>query len=436
MASVGFKPGQRFNVSDWNDSNNFINSNAERSRVASHHIRQEARSLDLITANKTKWEQHDNNTRLDDRIDDITVWKEDLNRIIKDTNEEINALEDKKDGVEKCLQEKWLVNTDVTIECLNQREDRQEIDLVRDQVEAELLKENEIIEKLKAQLQIRIDESNEQVSLLREAKAQLENDVRDKVGAIAIDTKNLEMNNQTAEISYKPNSTRVPPESTTEQAWNQFSQYNKDRACAEIRASTTLREAVDATMATAKNELKAQRIATEYAYRKRIHEFEMQEKELVWQRERMMDEIAEMERDIRNIEQAILDKEGPSKLAQTRLEYRTYRRNVELCRDSTQKGLTAEVYQLQSTIESLKDKLAQQHHARYNLYQNLHRVEHDIELKRRSMKIDNKCLDIRRRLTVSPAEFVESQPRDEFTRTYTDQSTTDAMVKLKQLDLA
>ena len=40
-------------------------------------------------------------------------------------------------------------------------------------------------------------------------------------------------------------------------------------------------------MATAKNELKAQRIATEYAYRKRIHEFEMQEKELVWQRERV-----------------------------------------------------------------------------------------------------------------------------------------------------
>jgi len=436
MASVGFKPGQRFNVSDWHDSNNFINSNAERSRVASHHIRQEARSLDLITANKTKWEQHDNNSRLDDRIDGITVWKEDLNRVIKDTNEEINALEDKKDSVEKCLHEKWLVNTDVTIECLNQREDRQEIDIVRDQVEAELLKENEIIEKLKAQLQIRIDESNEQVSLMREAKIQLENDVRDKVEATAIDTKSLEMNNQTAEISYKPNSIRVPPESTTEQAWNQFSQYNKDRACAEIRASITLREAIDATLATAKNELKAQRIATEYAYRKRMHEFEMQEKELVWQRERTMDEIAEMERDIRNIEQAIVDKEGPSKLAQTRLEYRTYRRNVELCRDSTQKGLTAEVHQLQSTIESLKDKLAQQHHARYNLYQNLHRVERDIELKRRSMKIDNKCLDIRRRLTVPPAEFVESQPRDEFTRTYTDVSTTDAMVKLKQLDLA
>ena len=47
MASIGFKPGQRFNVSDWYDSNNFINTNAERSRVASHSIRQDARSLDL-----------------------------------------------------------------------------------------------------------------------------------------------------------------------------------------------------------------------------------------------------------------------------------------------------------------------------------------------------------------------------------------------------
>lgn len=47
---------------------------------------------------------------------------------------------------------------------------------------------------------------------MREAKIQLENDVRDKVEATAIDTKSLEMNNQTAEISYKPNSIRVPPE--------------------------------------------------------------------------------------------------------------------------------------------------------------------------------------------------------------------------------
>ena len=45
----------------------------------------------LVTANKTKWDQHDNNTRLDDRINDITVWNEVLSRVIKDTNEEIEV---------------------------------------------------------------------------------------------------------------------------------------------------------------------------------------------------------------------------------------------------------------------------------------------------------------------------------------------------------
>jgi len=435
MASLGLKPGQRFNVADWHDSNNFINTNAERSRDASHTIRQEARSLDLITANQTKWDQHDNETRLDDRINDINEWNKVITRTIADTEEEINTLEDKKAEAESCLQDKNL-NTDVVIECLMLRESRQGIDVVRDPVEAELEKENEIIEKVKKAIQCRIDEANEQVSLLREARLQLSNDKRDKTDAKAIDDHCLQLTNASAGLSYKPNSTRVHPASTTPQSWNQFSQYNKDRATTEIRSSTTLREATDDTMLGAKNELEAQRIATEYAYRKRIHEFEMQEKELTWQRERTLDEIAEMERDIRNLEQAIRDKEGPSKLAQTRLETRTYRRNVELCRDEPQHGLTAEVHQLDATVKTLKEKLAQAHHARYALYQNLHRVEADIELKRHSLKLDRKSLDVRRRLKVPAEKFVETLPRDEFTRTFTDASTTDALVKLKQLDLA
>lgn len=435
MASLTQKPAQRFNVADWHDSNNLISTNAERQRDASHNIRQEARSLDLITANQTKWDQHDNETRLEFRINDINEWMKVLKRTIDDTEEEIANLEDKKDETERCLQAKNL-NTDVVIECLMLRESRYSIDLVRDEVEAELNKENEIIEKVKKALQNRIDEANEQVSLLREARQQLTNDNRDKNDARAIDDNCYRMTNKTGGISYKPNSTRVHPSSTTPHTWNQFSQYNKDRACTEISASVTLREATDATMTTAKNELEAQRVATEYAYRKRIHEFEMQEKELTWQRERTLDEIAEMERDIRNLEAAIRDKEAPSKVAQTRLEYRTYRRNVELCRDEPQMGLTAEVHQLEATIKTLKEKLAEAHQARFALYQNLERIEKDLETKRNSLKLDRKSLDLRARLTVPAEKFVEQLPRDDFTRTFTDQSTTDAMVKLKQLDLA
>lgn len=72
-----------------------------------------------------------------------------------------------------------------------------------------------------------------------------------------------------------------------------------------------------------------------------------------------LDEIAQMENDIRGIEEAIRAKINPTKLAETRLENRTYRPNVELCRDAPQYGLTDEVKQLQATKKALEEKLRQ-----------------------------------------------------------------------------
>lgn len=66
-----------------------------------------------------------------------------------------------------------------------------------------------------------------------------------------------------------------------------------------------------------------------------------------------------MEEDIRRVQDAIRAKINPMKLAQTRLENRTYRPNVELCRDNAQYGLTDEVKQLEATKKSLEDKLKQ-----------------------------------------------------------------------------
>lgn len=72
--------------------------------------------------------------------------------------------------------------------------------------------------------------------------------------------------------------------STTPQQWEDFSRYNKERAEAEMKASTCLREAIHHTLQQCDNDLEAQRIATEYAYRKRIHEFERAKGELEWQK--------------------------------------------------------------------------------------------------------------------------------------------------------
>jgi tektin-2 len=86
------------------------------------------------------------------------------------------------------------------------------------------------------------------------------------------------------------------------------------------------------------------------------------------------------------------------KLAQTRLENRTYRPNVELCRDNVQYGLTDEVKQLEATTKALEDKLKQAQHALDGLQKKLHRINEDIQLKTHSLMLDKQCMDSRSKL--------------------------------------
>ena len=66
-----------------------------------------------------------------------------------------------------------------------------------------------------------------------------------------------------------------------------------------------------------------------------------------------------MENEIRRLTDAIRAKINPQKLAETRLENRTERPNVELCRDNVQYGLVDEVKQIEASRMALEEKLKQ-----------------------------------------------------------------------------
>lgn len=72
--------------------------------------------------------------------------------------------------------------------------------------------------------------------------------------------------------------------STTPQQWEDFSRYNKERADAEMKSANRLREQIHHTLQQTANDLEAQKQATEFAFRKRIHEFERAKDELEWQK--------------------------------------------------------------------------------------------------------------------------------------------------------
>ncbi|XP_041347071.1 LOW QUALITY PROTEIN: tektin-B1-like, partial [Gigantopelta aegis] len=204
--------------------------------------------------------------------------------------------------------------------------------------------EAEVIDGIKKQLQQRINESFEQLCLLQEAQQQVQVDLQDKNIALGIDIDQYNLSDKFPNISFKPDSLRVPKGSTTPQQWEDFSRYNKDRADAEMKASNNLRKAIHHTLQQTDNDLEAQRIAMEYALRKRIHKFERVKDELEWQK----------------------------------------------------KNVSFHKYIVGS--QSL--------HALDGLEKNLHRINDDLA-KNNSPMLDNRCMNIRQKLQTRPQTSIE-----------------------------
>ncbi|XP_039596399.1 tektin-2 isoform X1 [Polypterus senegalus] len=400
LKKMTMKPCQKFSVSDWNTNNQLLCNTAEKERAISHDVRQEARMLRNETFIQTKWDEQDTRTRLTNRSEDIRRWIDNLEKGLCDVNTEIEALKLVKDEAERAVAA-TSIPLEVSKECLTMRDGRRSNDLVRDPVEIQLQCEMETSGKAQQVLQKSVQQIFEQLCLLQEARQQLEFDLQNKKEALDIDMTCLNLELFSPEVSLKPNSTRVPSGSTTPQQWEQFSHYNLNRALEEVKASVHLREATMVSIAQASNELEAQRVAANFALRKREHELKRALDELLWQQKNTKTEVEEMEADVRALEEDLMAKMAPLKLAQTRLETRTYRPGADLCRDQAQYGLTDEVQQLERTRNELQQKLAQSQSTLNLLYTQFAHINDEIACKTHSLTLEKHVLGIRHHLSQS-----------------------------------
>ncbi len=105
--------------------------------------------------------------------------------------------------------------------------------------------------------------------------------------------------------------------------------------------------------------------------------------------------------EIRDLEDALLDKTNKMKLAETRLEHRTYRFGVELTRDDAQYGLGQELLQLRAILKALQAKVNDAKKALNMLQGFLQTLESEIENKMEAKVIEQMALDVRGRVAAS-----------------------------------
>lgn len=88
--------------------------------------------------------------------------------------------------------------------------------------------------------------------------------------------------------------------------------------------------------------------------------------------------------------------DNPMKTAQTRLNNRNYRLQVENCRDKPQHGLVAEVNVIQVETSKMETSLREAEKVLEELLQNKVDLETEIQMKRRTIIIDkDRCVAIR-----------------------------------------
>merc|ERR1711962_336142 len=135
--------------------------------------------------------------------------------------------------------------------------------------------------------------------------------------------------------------------------------------------------------------------------------------ELEYQMKTTKQEISDQEQNIADMEAAIRAKENPLKLAETRLENRTFRPHVELCRDDPQDGLTMEVQALKDTIHQLNVKLDHSRETLTELEAHLHKLEVDHKNKQLALSLDTRCMDTRKRLSNHDSEVSSQYDRNQ-----------------------
>ncbi|NXU76039.1 TEKT1 protein, partial [Oreotrochilus melanogaster] len=378
----------KFHPSEWDLANKMQCASTESQKSRSERMTAESQRLLDEIETTTKRTRSDVNKKIEQRQEEIKFWKQELDNKLEQIVDETEVLLTFKTRLEKSL-ESCKEPLIIAQKCLLNRQGRVGIDLVHDEVERELVKEAEVLQGVIALLGRTLEQTNEQIRLNRSAKYNLEMDLKDKFTALTIDDYCASLTNNTPDIRYADSAVKIEGNFISPEDWIDFSNINVEKADKQRNNSLALRALIGGILSQTANDMRKQYETVNAAFRNRVKEVKDAKHKLETLLAMVMDETASQEKNIAALRKAIADKEGPAKVAETRLEARNHRPNVELCYDTVQYRLISEVQEIAKNIQrQLKDTLAQAETELKGLRRRQLSLEEEIQVKENSLYID------------------------------------------------
>ncbi|XP_066473261.1 tektin-3 [Tiliqua scincoides] len=386
----------RYTPDDWYRSNLTNYKESDASRQNAERLRVDTSRMIQDKDQQTKKTQSEATKDLGERVNDIVFWKTELNHEVDEMIGETNALTDMRKRLERALAETE-APLQVAQECLLHREKRMGIDLVHDDVEKQLLTEVDVIHSCQERMRRHLDKAVAQLAADRAAQHEVEKDLSDKQAAHRIDDKCHHLRNTSDGISYYRGVERVDATISVPESWAKFTDDNILRSQSERAASSKLRDDIETLLVVTANEMWNQFNRANVAFTNRISETADAKNKIQTHLAKTLQEIFQTEMTIAAIRQAIREKGPAMKVAHTRLDERTRRPNVELCRDAAQIRLVNEVYEIDDTIQTLQQRLRDAEDTLQALVHTKANLEHELAVKANTLYIDQeKCMGMRK----------------------------------------
>ncbi|RDD37820.1 Tektin-1 [Trichoplax sp. H2] len=389
-----------YTVQEWNEDSQRKYIEAEREVLNARRLREEAQYLCADTEVTTHQAQQKVDHELNDRVSNIQQVSNQLSSQLQATNEEIETLLRFKDRLERCLGSATEPTIVTAKRCLEEREKRIGIDKTVDNVDKSLREELTLALNIQPVLQKTLDDTIEQIRLLRSCKKALEKDLQNKNSAHMIDSQCSTLKNSSAGLGYHTDVAKIDTKSVTPETWLKFSHKNVIKAENERQNSIALRSHIEKVIDETDKSLKAADEKVDSALVERVGESEAARIYLDEQLAQVTGEIMQMEENVSVLVEAIRRKYPNMQIAQTRLSYRSKRPDIELCRDPVQYRLLDEVGQINASVEILQQKLQESEASLKNLRRHQLALDDEISVKATTLSIDRDfCLRLRSELS-------------------------------------
>ncbi|XP_056136419.1 tektin-4 [Lampris incognitus] len=395
MATAGYRSG-KYTPTEWRSNNHAILQQAATDRYEARGIQQTSKTIYQDTEAVVQRIQAGATRNLGERLQEIHIWKSELQLHIGRLLSETDLLVLLKRRLEKALDATELPYA-IATDNLTCRERRRGPDLVRDTVEEELLTEVDLIRSIQALLKRTADQVVNQIKINRETKLMLELDWSDKCKAYNLDDQSGRYNNMSMDTEHHHSSAAMQEHVCDPTSWIKFTQDNLSKASQEEQATKDLRALAERVLQEIAEDLRGQCSTVDEAFNQRCMEVAEAKTQLELHLTQILEQIGDQERNIVALEQAIHDKEAPLRVAQSRLYLRSLRPNMELCRDDPQFSLEGEVGQIDASLVSLHQQLSEARGSLSHLKESRMALVKDIMCKSNSLLIDrDKCMVHRR----------------------------------------